>query len=78
MTDTEAAKKLKASLAAKDRAKKQYAKADALLDEVIAAMPVGFAVPLKDGSTATVVDNYDGKNVAWGHGSVRRFDVRVK
>jgi len=71
-------KKIRAMLAAKERAKAQYAKADRLLDELVKMAAPGDVIDLGKGKLVKVVDNFaDGKNLAWGHGSVRRFDLKV-
>jgi hypothetical protein len=70
-------KKARALLRAKDKGKEWYAKSDALLDELLAAAPVGTEIPLGGGKKAVVVDNFALKNKAWKVAGINRIDVKV-
>lgn len=67
------------------RAKRLYEKKDQLEAQILERMSAGESVTLPDGRKVEVVDNFAGidkktgkqKNVCWGHGSVRRFDIQI-
>lgn len=69
--------KIAALLMVKAEAKAGYDRCDVLLDELRHALKVGRSIDMGNGETAVIVDNFAEKNVAWGHGSVRRFDLKV-
>jgi hypothetical protein len=65
-------------LRARARAKAQYDQADVLTRKLIEAVPIGEVIESAEGRFR-IVDAFASGNVAWGHGSVRRFDLeRVK
>lgn len=62
----------------RDQAKATYSAADAKLDKIIAAGKVGQTFDLGQLGVYEIVDNFALKNIGWGHGSVRRFDVQKR
>ena len=60
------------------RIRRAYAERDALEADIRMHMRPGTSIDLGR-YTATCVDNFaDGKNLCYGHGPVRRFDVQIK
>lgn len=59
------------------RAKKLYAQRDQLEAQIMEKMEVGAQATLPDGRTAEMVDNFADKNLHYGHGPVRRFEVKI-
>lgn len=46
--------------------------------EIAAALPVGEEMPIgNSGKKVLLMDNYAGKNIVWGHGGVRRWDLDI-
>lgn len=41
-------------------------------------MKAGDQLVTPEGDKVSFVDNFDGKNIHWGHASVRRFEVKFK
>lgn len=61
----------------KDGGKEAYARADKLLEQIVAGVPVGTLIELAGGRTAAVVDNFAEKNKVFKPCGVSRFDVKV-
>lgn len=65
--------------AKRERAKKLYGEIDSLLDKLVAAVPVGEALPVNgDGRTVRVVDNFAGKSTVFKASGIRRFDIKFE
>ena len=67
----------------KAHAKNLYAQVDELQNQLIEKMGIDVPYELSDGRVAKIHNNFvdkDGnpKNVAWGHGSVRLYELKVK
>lgn len=60
--------------------KANYARADRLLQEIVAAIRPGMAIPLDDaGKKAVLVDLYaDGKLVVFRAHGIRRYDLEIE
>jgi hypothetical protein len=72
------ADKVRAFLRAKKNAKKLYDRADNHLREIAKQLKPGDEVPLTvDGKKAVLIDNWAGKDIVWGHGGVRHYDIEV-
>lgn len=61
----------------KDGGKEAYARADKLLEQIIAGVAVGTLIELAGGRTAELVDNFAEKNKVFKPCGVSRFDVKV-
>jgi hypothetical protein len=71
-------KKVKQYARVKALAKRNYDRSDRLLVEIAAALPVGEEMPIgNSGKKVLLMDNYAGKNIVWGHGGVRRWDLDI-
>ena len=71
--------KIRQILKAKAIGRQYYARADRLLDALAAVLPVGVPVPLDTkGKTATLVDPFGKKFVAFRPLGFRRFELEVK
>lgn len=79
------AKKQKASLntkivemlSARDAGKAGYAKADELLEEIVAKMGNDDEIDLGEGQIAKLVDNFAKGNKAWKPCGISRYDIKV-
>lgn len=72
------AERVKKLLRCRELGKRQYERADAQLQALLAELKLDEVIDLGDGRTARLVDSFAKGNVAWGHGAVRRFDVKVE
>ena len=70
--------KVLAYLKARDKGKAEYGKADALLQELVAELPLGQVVQLPGGRTAEVVDQFAEKFTVWKPAGITRFAIKVK
>ena len=78
LTEEEFRKKIEAYARAKDRGKKGYTAADALLDELIAGgLAPGKQIKLAAGRVAELVDQFATKNKVYKPAGVSRFDLRI-
>lgn len=61
-------------------AKRLYAMKDELESALFGelGMKPGDVVTLESGDVVQFVDNFDGKNIHWGHAAVRRFETKWK
>ena len=72
------AERVKKLLRCRELGKRRYEQADAILQTLLADLKLDEPVDLGDGRTARLVDSFAKGNVAWGHGAVRRYDVKVE
>ena len=70
-------KKVTAYLRALAKGKEYYARADALLAELLPELGPGGSVALPNGKRAVLVDNFADKNKAWKPCGINRFDIKV-
>ena len=82
-------KKVKQYARAKALAKRNYDRSDRILNEIGAQLgskceKCGSLLPPKDeipigsaGKKGILTDSYAGKNIVWGHGGVRRWDLDI-
>lgn len=61
----------------KDGGKEAYGRADKLLEQIVAGVPVGTLIELAGGRVATVLDNFAEKNKVFKPCGISRFDVKV-
>lgn len=66
----------------KERAKELYDKADRILNELAASGKIKPGQPVKilespGKNHVVLVNNYEGKDIVWGHGAVRRWDLEL-
>ncbi len=63
----------------KARAKALYDRADRILSDLAKMLEVGVASPINPGNGKHVVllDNFAGKEIVWGHGGVRHWDLDI-
>lgn len=73
-----AAEKVTALLRAKELGRRQYAKADRLLEELLKVLTVGEEIELQGGKRATLKDNYAGTNKVFRAHGISRYEVEVK
>jgi hypothetical protein len=67
----------KEMLAAKDRGRAAYGKADELLDELLDDLKPGEVLDLGDGQTFELVDRFAEKNKVFTPTGCNRFEVKV-
>lgn len=60
-----------------EQIKNLYAARDSLASEVLERIPVGEKVSLGDGRELEHVHAFSKKNVAFGHGAVREYDLKI-
>lgn len=76
--EAELANLIRKFISTKARAKKMYERADAVLAEISGRMKPGDEVPLTEsGKKAVLLDNFAGKQIVWGHGGVRHYEIEV-
>lgn len=76
--EAELANLIRKFLGTKARAKKMYERADAVLAEISSRMKPGDEVQLTEsGKKAVLLDNFAGKQIVWGHGGVRHYEIEV-
>lgn len=77
-TEQETAELIRKFLRTRANAKLLYDRADRLLVQISERMSAGESIAANaSGKRYALIDNYAGKNVVWGHGGVRRYDVDV-
>ncbi|TWU67304.1 hypothetical protein V7x_28780 [Crateriforma conspicua] len=54
-----------------------YERADELLAKLHERLQPGVIIPLRDGTTMELVDNFAHDNVAWKPAGVRRLDAKI-
>jgi hypothetical protein len=69
------ADKVVSYFAAKKAAKEAYDLADRLLLEIAKELKPGKPFPLSETEGALLHNNFRGKHVVWGHGSVRKWEL---
>ena len=69
--------KIKKLLQHRERAKKEYGRSGALLNQLVREMRVGETVALDDGRQATMVDAFAKQNYAYRNTSFTRCDIDV-
>lgn len=69
--------RVKRYLAQKAAAKRAFDRAERMLAEVASSMKPGQEVKLDAEKTAVLRDKFEGKDVLWGHGAVRRWEIEV-
>jgi hypothetical protein len=62
----------------KARAKALYDRSDRQLVELAGKLKLGELTPINtEGKHIVLLDNFVGKDLVWGHGGVRRWDLEV-
>ena len=62
----------------KARAKALYDRADRILVEISTKLKPGVPSPMNvDGKHVVLLDNFAGKEIVWGHGGVRHWDLEI-
>ena len=62
----------------KARAKALYDRSDRILSDIATKLKVGVPSPMNgDGKHVVLLDNYAGKEIVWGHGGVRHWDLDI-
>lgn len=71
--------KVKAYFRARAIGKNSYARADRILQEIVAVVRPGGEIPLNDsGKKAVLRDLYDGKFVVFRAHGIRRYDLEIE
>lgn len=77
LTKSQQQKLVEKYFAAKDRGKEAYAEADQALAAIAAAVPVGTVIELAGGRTATLIDQFAGKNKVFKPCGVERITLTL-
>lgn len=70
--------KIRAHMRALEAGKKEYKRADALLEEILEKMKVGEEVKVGDrGQRAKLKDNFEDKNTVYRAHGIRRYELEL-
>ena len=58
-----------------DQIRELYAQRDALEDAILRRAGVSEILQYSPEEVVKIIDNFDGKNLTYGHGPVRRFEI---
>jgi len=71
------AKLVEKYLRTKESAKRGYARADRLLLEIAKQVDPGAPIQLTAHRVARVIDKFASREIQWGHGAVRPYEIEV-